>query len=228
MIGFTKLLCGKATVSEALRQNTGGAHRQSHLLQFTTADRPLVVWNMTSACNLRCAHCYNASGERAPAQELTTAEAEVFLDDLAEMGAPVLLFSGGEPVLRPDLFHLGAYAATPGRAAGAVHERHADYPEVADRLEEASFQYVGVSIDGERETHDRFRGAHGARTPRPGEGFAQGAGGGLRTGVRFTVSQENVEDLPAVLQQCVEEGVARFCLYHLVYAGRGAEWRRAT
>ncbi len=111
VIGFTKLLCGKATVSQALREARGAAAPHPHLLQFTTADRPLVVWNMTAACNLRCAHCYNASGAADSSRELTTSEAENLLDDLARLGAPVLLFSGGEPLLRDDLFHLGAYAA---------------------------------------------------------------------------------------------------------------------
>ena len=84
------------------------------MLQFTTADRPLVVWNMNTACNLRCAHCYNESGEARQVQELTTAEAKAFIDDLAEMEVPVLLFSGGEPLLREDLFELGAYAGADG------------------------------------------------------------------------------------------------------------------
>jgi len=110
MIGFTKLLCGVATIGEALNygRKTDEA-APAHMLQFTTADRPLVAWNMTRRCNLRCLHCYLDSEDKDYAGELTTEQARDMIDDLAEMGCPVLLFSGGEPFLRKDLFELGEY-----------------------------------------------------------------------------------------------------------------------
>ncbi len=222
MIGFTKLLCGRATVSHAIRQARGEETREAAMLQFTTADRPLVVWNMGTACNLRCLHCYNESGEAGKVQELTTTEAEAFIDDLVQMQVPVLLFSGGEPLLRPDLFHLGTYAAGKGLRPVLSTNGTLITPEIAVKLREATFQYVGVSIDGAQGTHDRFRARQGAYEM-AWQGIRNARAEGLRAGVRFTVMQDNVDDLPAVLAKCVEEGIERFCMYHLVYAGRGTE-----
>lgn len=218
MIGFTKLLCGRATVSRALRQASGGERREPGLLQFTTSDRPLVVWNMTGQCNLRCLHCYNESGQ-ALADQLTTAEAEAFIDDLAELGAPVLLFSGGEPLLRDDLFHLGAYAASRGLRPVLSSNGTLITAEVARSLARSGFQYVGVSVDGLAETHDRMRSRAGAAGA-AWEGLRQAREAGLRVGVRFTVTRDNLDDLPNVLARAAAEKVHRFCLYHLVYSGR--------
>ncbi len=203
-----------------MRQARGEEARAPGLLQFTTADRPLVVWNMTTRCNLRCAHCYNESGE-ASEGELTTQEARALIDDLAAMKAPVLLFSGGEPLARSDIFELGAYAAARGIHPVVSTNGTLISAEVARRLKEADFRYVGVSIDGMRDTHDRFRCREGAFDA-AWEGIRNARAAGLRSGVRFTISQANVDDLPAVLAKAVEEGIERFCMYHLVYAGRGA------
>ena len=111
MIGCTKLLCGTATIADLMRQDGGTS---AHLLQFSTEHRPIVVWNSTRRCNLLCAHCYLDATERAGSDELTTEEACAFVDDVAAMKAPVLLFSGGEPLLRPDLFELGERAISKG------------------------------------------------------------------------------------------------------------------
>jgi radical SAM protein with 4Fe4S-binding SPASM domain len=222
VIGFTKLLCGQATVSHAIRQARGEEKREARMLQFTTADRPLVVWNVGTACNLRCAHCYNESGEGGKVRELTTAEAEAFIEDLAQMEVPVLLFSGGEPLLRADIFHLAAFAAARGVRPVLSTNGTLITPEVAAKLKEATFQYVGVSVDGARETHDRFRRREGCYDA-AWQGIRNAREAGLRAGVRFTVTQDNVDDLPAILAKAVEEQIERFCMYHLVYAGRGTE-----
>ena len=222
MIGFTKLLCRSATVSQAVREAAAGGPGAASLLQFTTAERPLVVWNMTTRCNLRCVHCYNRSGERAAEKGLTTAEAEALIDDLAGIRVPVLLFSGGEPVLREDLFHLGEYATARGVRAVLSTNGTLITPDVAAALARAQFQYVGVSIDGLGSTHDAFRGRDGAFED-AWAGIRAAQAEGLRTGVRFTVTRENVGDLGGVLARAVEEGVDRFCLYHLVYSGRGSD-----
>jgi len=220
LIGFTKLLCGRATVSRAVRQARGEEAREPGMLQFTTADRPLVVWNMTRRCNLRCAHCYNESGEACEG-ELTTEEARALIDDLAEMKAPVLLFSGGEPLARADVFELGAHAAAQGIHPVLSTNGTLITPDVAAQLRDAGFRYIGVSIDGARQTHDRFRCREGAFDA-AWQGVRNSHAAGLRSGVRFTATKDNVDDLPSVLAKAVEERVERFCMYHLVYAGRGA------
>ncbi len=222
MVGFSKLLCGKATVSRALRQADGRQKKEPGLLQFTTADRPLVVWNVTLRCNLRCTHCYNRAGCDTHDGELTSEEGEALIDNLSEMGVPVLLFSGGEPLLRDDLFRLAAHAADRGIRPVLSTNGTLITADVAEALRRAGFQYIGVSIDGMSETHDRFRCRQGAFTD-AWKGIRGAREAGLKTGVRFTVTRDNVEDLPSVLDQAVAEKVGRFCLYHLVYSGRGAE-----
>jgi len=221
MIGVTKLLCGTVTPSDALRYGRRSDRSPSHLLQFTRDKRPIVVWNSTKACNLRCIHCYYTANRQPDPDELTTGEAKAMIDDLAAFGVPVLLFSGGEPFLRDDLYELGAYAVARGLRTvistnGTLIDRH-NVP----RIKEAGFSYVGISLDGIGATNDRFRGVSGA--------FDAALSGirlcteiGVRTGLRLTLNRHNYEDLHAIFDLLEEERIRRACFYHLVYAGRGA------
>src|SRR5512139_3373545 len=119
MIGISKLYCGAVEPSDALRYGRHSGRLPSHLLQFSADKKPVVVWNITRRCNLKCVHCYaHALGEdEASPDELTTAEGKTLLDDLAQFGAPVVLFSGGEPLVRQDLPELAAYAVSKGMRA---------------------------------------------------------------------------------------------------------------
>jgi len=223
MIGFTKLLCGVATIGEALnygRQGDSGV--PAHMLQFTTADRPLVAWNMTRRCNLRCLHCYLDSEDRDYAGELTTDQARAMIDDLAEMGSPVLLFSGGEPLLRKDLFELGEYAISKGIRAVISSNGTLIDDAKAKRIHEVGFSYVGISIDGGPETHDHFRRQKGAFDAAI-RGIESCIRAGVKAGVRLTINQHNYDDLERVLNIVEERRIPRFCMYHLVYSGRGRE-----
>ena len=162
MIGCTKLLCGTATVSDAIKYSGHDGNIPPHLLQFSGQNRPLVVWNMTNRCNLRCKHCYIHAEDRNYEDELTTAEAEALIRDLSASKTPVLLFSGGEPLLRPDLFHLGKMASEAGlRPVISTNGTLID-DEAARKIKQSGFQYVGISIDGAPETHDVFRDKPGA------------------------------------------------------------------
>lgn len=221
MIGCTKLLCGTATVSEVIK-HSGAGDVPPQLLQFSDLNRPLVVWNTTRRCNLRCIHCYIDAEDHDYQNELSTAEAERMIEDLAQMKAPVLLFSGGEPLLRKDLFHLGALAAEHGLRPVISSNGTLIDEAVAREIKQAGFQYVGISIDGMPETHDKFRNKAGA--------FEQAIKGvraclsqGVKTGLRFTVNRYNQADLPQIFELIEAEGIPRFCMYHLVYAGRGHE-----
>jgi Fe-coproporphyrin III synthase len=222
MIGCTKLLCGTATVSEALHHDRDSSKLPPHMLQFSSDFRPLVVWNTTNRCNLSCRHCYLNAEDKHYADELTNAEARAFIEDIAQMKCPVLLFSGGEPLLRPDLFELIAYAKSLGLRPVLSTNGTLITPENAQKLAEAGLQYAGVSIDGLEETHDKFRGRPGAFRDAI-QGLKNAAAAGLKTGVRFTVNADNVADLPAVIDYVAEVGIPRFCMYHLVYSGRGSE-----
>ncbi len=218
MIGISKILTGKATVSAAMRQS-GGA--DAHLLQFSTKARPVVVWNSTAACNLSCLHCYAEEFAGVDRPELSTDEARAFIDDLASINVPVLIFSGGEPLMRPDIFELASLAVEKGlRVALSTNGTLID-AEVARKLKAAGFSYVGVSLDGLAATHDHFRRCPGAFDASLA-GLRTSAAAGLRTGVRFTLTRDNFNDLPQVLDLVESERINRFCMYHLVYVGRGA------
>ncbi len=221
MIGCTKLLCGTATVSEAIKFNRTD-NIPPQFLQFSDKNRPLVVWNTTNRCNLRCKHCYINAEDIDYSNELTHDEAREFIRDLAAMRAPVLLFSGGEPLLRKDLFELGRYAVDMGLRAVISSNGTLIDDEMAQKIKMAGFQYVGISIDGAPETHDDFRNKKGA--------FDEALRGvkacqkiGVKTGVRFTVNKHNQQDLPEIFDILKNEGIPRFCMYHLVYAGRGEQ-----
>lgn len=220
MVGLTKLLCGRATVSDALRAE--GRDRPD-LLQFAPGTAPMVVWNLTARCNLRCEHCYAASGADG-GEELSTAEARALIDDLAALGVPVVLFSGGEPLLREDIFDLIGYARERGLRPGLSTNGTLIDQAAARRSAEVGTAYVGVSLDGLAETHDRFRGEAGAFDRALG-GLRRARDAGLKTGIRFTVTRDNLDDLPGLLALTERERIPRFCLYHLVYAGRGRALR---
>ena len=222
MIGFTKLLCGGATVSDIVKYG-GHSHRlPPHMLQFSSDLTPIVVWNMTNRCNLSCQHCYINAQDREYGGELSTDEAKAFIDDLAAMRVPVLLFSGGEPLVRADLFELGAYAAARGLRPVISTNGTLITPAVAKKIHETGFQYVGVSIDGDETVHDQFRGKQGAFRETL-EGIRNSIAAGNKTGIRFTLNKLNVHTLPYILDLVEQEKIPRFCMYHLVYAGRGKE-----
>ena len=221
MIGISKLYCGTVEPSDALRYGRSSKELPSHLLQFAEDKKPVVVWNMTKACNLKCRHCY-AHATAGPAEnELSTQEARAMIDDLALFGAPVILFSGGEPLVRPDLPELARYAISKGMRAVISTNGTLITKEKAKELKDIGLSYVGVSLDGMPEIHDKFRGVKGA--------FDQALTGirncmeqGIKTGLRFTVFQNNADQVPAVFDLLEKEGIPRVCFYHLVYAGRGS------
>lgn len=208
-----------------MRQGRGhGGAMPANLLQFSSERSPVVVWNITSQCNLKCRHCYIEATESAKENEMTTAEGMAFIDNLAEMKVPVLMFSGGEPLVRPDLFELAAYAVEKGlRIVLSTNGTLID-DFTAQLIKEAGFQYVGVSIDGCEAIHDEFRGEKGAFAAAIA-GIRAAKAAGNRTGVRFTLNSLNVVDLPAVMELIEQEQVDRFCMYHLVYAGRGSDMK---
>ena len=222
MIGCTKLLCGTATVSEVIKYSGHEGTVPPQLLQFSDRNRPLVVWNMTNRCNLRCKHCYIEAEDRKYQDELSTEEAREMINDLAAMKVPVLLFSGGEPLIRQDIFELGQMAAEKGlRPVISTNGTLID-DEVARKIKKAGFQYVGISIDGAPATHDEFRNRPGAFADAL-RGIKACLNNGVKTGIRFTVNKYNQDDLPEIFEIIEREGIPRFCMYHLVYAGRGRE-----
>ncbi|MBC8230076.1 radical SAM protein [bacterium] len=220
MIGCTKLLCGTATVSDALKYSRDTSKTPARMLQFSTSMRPLVVWNITNRCNLKCRHCYLSAEDKKYTGELTAEEAKEFITDLSEMKVPVLLFSGGEPLLRRDIFELGKFAVDLKLRVVLSTNGTLITPEVALKIKDSGFQYVGVSIDGMPKTHDDFRAMDGAFKAAM-DGMRNCMEIGVKTGVRFTINKFNKDELSKIIDLVEKEGIPRFCMYHLVYSGRG-------
>jgi 12,18-didecarboxysiroheme deacetylase len=221
MIGISKLYCGTVEPSDVLRYGAEAKKLPSHLLQFSRDKKPVVVWNCTRRCNLRCRHCYSRSADRHYESEMTTEEGFALLEDLAQFGAPVVLFSGGEPLTRPDLLVLVERAVKLGlRAVISTNGTLIDEAKAA-RLKEIGLSYVGISLDGMRPTNDLFRGVEGAYD-RALRGLRNCLNAGVKVGLRFTITRSNAADIPALFDLVREEHVPRICFYHLVYAGRGA------
>ena len=147
MIGISKLYCGTVEPSDALRYGRRSGHLPSHLLQFSSDKKPVVVWNVTRACNLKCIHCYAHAVEKSHERELTTEQGKALLDDLASFGVPVVLFSGGEPLVRPDLLTLIRYAVGKGMRAVISTNGTLITKEKAEELKDIGLSYVGVSLD---------------------------------------------------------------------------------
>ncbi len=221
MIGISKLYCGTVEPSDALRYGRESGRLPSHLLQFSADKKPVVVWNMTRRCNLRCIHCYAHARAQADDDELSTAEGRALLDDLAAFGVPVVLFSGGEPLLRSDLPELASYAVSRGmRAVISTNGTRID-AATARALKAIGLSYVGISLDGMEEVNDRFRAVPGAfRAALEGIRHCQEAG--IKVGLRFTINRHNVGEIPAIFRLIEERDIPRVCFYHLVYAGRGS------
>ena len=224
MIGISKLYCGAVEPSDVLRYNRHSGSLPSHLLQFSADKKPVVVWNMTRRCNLKCIHCYSNSADIDYPDELTTQEAKKMIDDLAAFGSPVLLFSGGEPLMRKDLLELAKYATDKGMRAVISTNGTLITKDIAAELKKIGLSYVGVSLDGLQPTHDRFRGRKGA-FEKAIEGIRNCREAGIKVGLRFTVNRHNVADVPAMFDLMRKEKIERMCFYHLVYSGRASKLR---
>ncbi len=221
MIGISKLYCGTVEPSDALRYGRSSKDLPSHLLQFSSDKKPVVVWNVTQACNLKCVHCYAHATEKGHKKELSTKEGFAVLDDLAEFGVPVVLFSGGEPLVRKDLMDLASYAVQRGMRAVISTNGTLITRTMAKELRKVGLSYVGVSLDGLKEVHDRFRGKKGAFRDAM-QGIRNCQEQGLKVGLRFTLNRMNVEEVPGIFDLLEETNIPRVCFYHLVYAGRGS------
>ncbi len=224
MLSVTRLLTGTASPGDALRYGRLTGRMPPHLLHFSADKKPVVVWNLTRRCNLFCMHCYSDSHDRAYPGELTTKEGRALLDDLAEFGVPTVLFSGGEPLTRPDLFELAAYARDRGLRCVLSTNGTLITPEAARKIQRCGFSYVGVSLDGIGPVHDKVRGKKGAYEAALA-GLRRCRDSGSRVGLRFTVHKRNVDQLAAIFDLLEREDIPRCCVYHLAYAGRGGRIR---
>jgi radical SAM protein with 4Fe4S-binding SPASM domain len=219
MLSVTNLLCDHRAGNESLRY---GHTRQT---PNDDAPRPVVVWAVTKACNLKCVHCYASADARPAPGELTHAEGRALLEDLAGFKVPAVLFSGGEPLHRPDTLELIAHAQRLGLSCTLSTNGLLIDDPVADRLAKIGLKYAGISLDGTEARHDKLRGMRGA--------FAGSLAAidrcrarGIKVGVRFTVHALNQVDLDEIFDLCLAHDVQRLCIYHLAYAGRGGRMQK--
>jgi heme d1 biosynthesis radical SAM protein NirJ len=181
---------------------------------------PVVIWNLIRRCNLTCKHCYSISADSDFAGELTTDEAFRVMNDLKAFRVPVVILSGGEPLLRPDLFDIARRAKAMGFYVGLSSNGTLIDASNIDAIAGIGFDYVGVSLDGLAATHDAFRRRQGAFDASLA-GIRLCAARGIKVGVRYTMTEDNAHDLPALLRLVEDEGIAKFYFSHLNYAGRG-------
>ncbi|MDP3731669.1 MAG: radical SAM protein [Candidatus Omnitrophota bacterium] len=214
MVSWTDLLGARIPEKQnKLRYSQGGS----------LAPR-IVVWNITARCNLRCWHCYYSSGDRSSLKELKLEEARNFVADLSALKVHTLLFSGGEPLLKPDIFALAKFAKDKGIKVALSTNGTLINSRVAREIKKAGFSYVGISLDGMEETNDIFRQEKGA-FQRSLQGIRNCKKLGLAVGLRFTLTRYNFKDLPDIFSLAERERVDRFCIYHLAYVGRGSNIR---
>ena len=227
MIGISKLYCGQVEPSDLLRYGRKSTELPAHLLQFSHDKKPVVVWNITRKCNLSCLHCYasavlykNTIADSQDASEVSTTKARMIIDDLAEYGVPVVLFSGGEPLLREDLPELAAYAVQKGMRAVVSSNGTLITPQKAAQLKKAGLSYVGISLDGNEDDHNRLRQCEHAYAGAM-RGIANCQAAGLKVGLRFTLTSNNWQQVPNMFNLLRNLNIPRICFYHLVSSGRG-------
>ena len=205
------------------------SHFMRELIQPTPARRrrppgPVVIWNLVRRCNLNCKHCYSLSADVDFPGELSTAEIGAVMVDLRAFGVPVLILSGGEPLLRPDIFDISRHAKSLGFYVGLSSNGTLIDEAMSERIASVGYDYVGISLDGIGEVHDRFRRQAGAFDAAL-RGMHLCRSHGIKVGLRFTMTEHNYESFPAMLDLMERESIDKFYLSHLVYAGRGNRYR---
>ncbi len=210
MISISKLLCDASAPGDKLRY--GGALR------------PIVVWNSTQRCNLKCLHCYAQAQNTIFPGELSTEEGKAFIQDLADFSVPALLFSGGEPLLRNDILELASWASKLGIRAVFSTNGTLIKDGLAERIVEVGLAEVGISIDGLGPINDRFRGHKGAFEAAL-QGIRRLVALGQRVSLRLTITKHNFGEIPAIFDLVERENIDRVCFYHLTYAGRASNMK---
>ncbi|WP_027625065.1 putative heme d1 biosynthesis radical SAM protein NirJ1 [Clostridium lundense] len=219
MLSITKLLCNSCNFGDSLRYEKGAGECKCGV---NFGRGPVVVWNCTKKCNLKCVHCYaNAESEKCN-EELSLEEAKVFIKDLKDFNVPVILFSGGEPMLREDFFQILDFTSNLQIRSTISTNGTMLYKDVCKDLKKMKVGYVGVSLDGTGTKHDEFRGVKGS-FDKALRGIRNCVEVGQKVGLRFTINKHNVGGIEDIFTLIKEEEIPRVCFYHLVYSGRGSK-----
>lgn len=228
MIDISVLYCGLETPSTPHRYGRAVSlqspeHQRMEVAKSASERRPIVVWSLTRTCNLKCVHCYTDSHANAYPDELTTDQAKAVLDDLADFRVPAVLFSGGEPLVRKDIYELAEYARSKKIHVVLSSNGTLIDPPTAQKLKDLRFAYVGLSLDSAiPAVHDKFRGMEGA-FERTLTGFRNCVKAGQKVGLRLTLTRHTADHLDELFDLIEREGIDRACFYHLCPAGRGKD-----
>jgi radical SAM protein with 4Fe4S-binding SPASM domain len=218
MIGISKLYCGTVEPSDLLRYGRKSKDLPSHLLQFSEDKIPVIAWNVTRLCNLSCVHCYaSATFNKAP-DELGKDEAFSLVRSLIDYGVPVILFSGGEPLMHPHIYELIELAVKGGTRAVLSTNGLLIDKKAAKKLKSLGLSYVGISLDGLEEHHDKMRRKTGA-FKNVMEAIRISKDAGLKVGLRLTLTRSNQDDIDALFDLMEDQKIPRVCFYHLVDTG---------
>jgi radical SAM protein with 4Fe4S-binding SPASM domain len=223
LIRVSRILHGKRTLGDLIKQNSGSSREISgKYLAFSALKSPVVFWNITGRCNLACSHCYLGAGER-DWDELSVEECCVLIDDLGRAEVPLLIISGGEPLVREDIWQILDHAREIGVKTALSSNGTLIDDDTARRLRTAGVEYVGISLDGATAaTHDHIRGVPGSYE-RSLKGLRSCVSAGIPCGIRMTVTKENRDEVSPLIDLALRFSVPRFCLYWLVPSGRGSE-----
>ncbi len=222
MIRFTELIHGEGTVAKILKHRKEDPSRiPSKYLAFSEQKRPLIFWNLTSRCNLSCSQCYINAGNQQLNSELSFHDAQRLVDEAVACRTPLLMLSGGEPLVRSDFWDILKYSRSRGVKVAVSSNGLLITRDVAQRLKEEQVDYVGVSLDGARaSTHDTIRGQSGSFDSSV-RALKNCIESGIKCGIRLTATRDNFKEIPELLALTRRLDVPRFCLYWLVPSGRG-------
>lgn len=184
------------------------------------ASGPVVIWNLLRRCNLSCRHCYANSFDKDFPGELSLEQCLTNISAMKRAKAPAVILSGGEPLLHPHVFEIAKEVKAQGFYLALSSNGILLTDEIAQRLKEIDFNYVGVSLDGIGAVHDHIRGKVGAFEESL-EGVRNGVRHGLKMGLRTTLTNTNFHQIDDMLNVCIDNGVSKFYLSHLNYGGRG-------
>ncbi len=188
---------------------------------------PVAIWNLIRRCNLTCKHCYTTSADIDFPGELTTPEIYTFMDDLKTFKVPVSILSGGKPLLHPDIFNISRRAKELGFYVALSSNGTKISADNIDESAAINYQYIGVSLDGIKDTHDRFRRVKGS-FDQALRGIHLGLEKDIKAGLRFTLTRDNAGDFPALLRLMNDNDIDKFYLSHLNYGGRGNKNRKSV
>jgi AdoMet-dependent heme synthase len=213
----------KSNKSEELKPLKG---HPSHIQQpMSSASKGsilrLVAWEITRNCNLECVHCRAAATKGPYTGELDTKAGFKLLDQMAELGEPIVILTGGEPLLRQDIFEIAEYGTKKNLRMVMAPNGTLITAKIADRLVDAGIKRISISLDGaSRESHDKFRGVEGAF-----DGALRGIHHAKNAGIEFqintTITKTNLDQIPAIQQLAIDLGAVAHHIFLLVPTGRG-------